>query len=445
MPPVSKAPASRAHSSKPPPSKAPSKSPSKSPSSRAPASKSGRVPDCYVYDAVRTPRGKGRLKDGALAEATPIHLVATVLRALPERGSFDSALIDDVILGCVEPAGEQGANIGRLAALAAGYDQSVPGIQINRYCASGLEAVNIAAAKIKAGHADIVVAGGVESMSRVPMGTAGGAWASDPSVAFPTFFVPQGVSADLIATLHGYRREDVDAFAVESQRRAAAAWEAMFFTKSIVPVKDIIGVTLLERDEYMRPGTTLADLAALAPAFQQMGETFGFDAVAMQRYPEVEKIQHVHHAGNSSGIVDGASAVLLGNKAAGKKLGLKPRAKVVTSVSVGSEPCIMLTGPSIASKKALARAKMKTSDIDLFEINEAFASVCLLFMQEMGIDGANTNVNGGAIAMGHPLGATGGMLLGTVLDELERRNKSTALITLCVGAGMGTTTIIERV
>jgi acetyl-CoA C-acetyltransferase len=350
-----------------------------------------------------------------------------------------------VILGCVEPVGEQGANIGRLAALAAGYDQSVPGIQINRYCASGLEAVNIAAAKIKAGDAEIVVAGGVESMSRVPMGTAGGAWASDPSVAFPTFFVPQGVSADLIATLYGYCREDVDAFAVESQRRAATAWEAGYFKRSIVPVKDIIGVTLLNRDEHMRPGTTLADLAALTPAFQQMGENFGFDAVAMQRYPAVEKIEHVHHAGNSSGIVDGASAVLIGTKAAGKKLGLKPRAKIVASASVGSEPCIMLTGPYVAAKKALERAKMKVRDIDLFEINEAFASVCLLFMEELGIDAANTNVNGGAIAMGHPLGATGAMLLGTALDELERQGKSSALVTLCVGAGMGTATIIERV
>jgi acetyl-CoA C-acetyltransferase len=398
-----------------------------------------------VYDAVRTPRGKGRLKDGALADATPLHLATTVLRALPERGGFDTALIEDVILGCVEPAGEQGANVGRLSALAAGYDPSVPGMQINRYCASGLEAVNIAAAKVKAGVADVIVAGGVESMSRVPMGTAGGAWASDPAIAFPTFFVPQGVSADLIATLHGHRREEVDAYAVQSQTRAAAAWQGSYFKRSIVPVKDVIGVTMLDRDEHMRPGTTLADLASLAPAFQMMGESFGFDAVAIQRYPSVEKIRHVHHAGNSSGIVDGASAVLIGNKAAAKKLGLKPRARIVTSVSIGSEPCIMLTGPSIAAKKALARAKMKTSDIDLFEINEAFASVCLLFMEEMGIDPENTNVNGGAIAMGHPLGATGAMLIGTVIDELERRNKSTALVTLCVGAGMGTATILERV
>jgi acetyl-CoA C-acetyltransferase len=419
-------------------SKAPSKSPSKAPASRG-------ASDCYVYDAVRTPRGKGRLKDGALADATPLHLATTVLRALPERGGFDTALIEDVILGCVEPAGEQGANVGRLSALAAGYDPSVPGMQINRYCASGLEAVNIAAAKVKAGVADVIVAGGVESMSRVPMGTAGGAWASDPAIAFPTFFVPQGVSADLIATLHDHRREDVDAYAVQSQTRAAAAWQGGYFKRSIVPVKDVIGVTMLDRDEHMRPGTTLADLASLAPAFQTMGESFGFDAVAIQRYPSVEKLRHVHHAGNSSGIVDGASAVLIGNKAAAKKLGLKPRARIVTSVSIGSEPCIMLTGPSIAAKKALARAKMKTSDIDLFEINEAFASVCLLFMEEMGIDPENTNVNGGAIAMGHPLGATGAMLIGTVIDELERRNKSTALVTLCVGAGMGTATILERV
>jgi acetyl-CoA C-acetyltransferase len=407
--------------------------------------KRSRSPECYIYDTVRTPRGRGRLKDGGLADATPIQLAMTVLNALPRRGDFDSALIEDVILGCVEPAGEQGANIGRLSALAAGYDQCVPGMQINRYCASGLEAVNIAAAKIKAGDADVIVAGGVESMSRVPMGTAGGAWASDPSVAFPTFFVPQGVSADLIATLHGHLREDVDAFAVESQRRAAAAWAAGHFKRSIVPVKDIIGVTMLDRDEYMRPETTLADLAKLPAAFQQMGENFGFDAVAMQRYPEIEKIEHVHHAGTSSGIVDGASAVLLGSKAAGKKLGLKPRGRVVTSASIGSEPCIMLTGPSIAARKALARAKMKTSDIDLFEINEAFASVCILFMKEMDIDPAVTNVNGGAIAMGHPLGATGGMLVGTVLDELERRDQARALVTLCVGAGMGTATIIERV
>jgi acetyl-CoA C-acetyltransferase len=401
--------------------------------------------ECYIYDAVRTPRGRGRLKDGALADATPLHLAKTVLAALPERSGFESGEIEDVILGCVEPAGEQGANIGRLASLYAGYDESVPGIQINRYCASGLEAVNLGAAKVKAGDLDLVVAGGVESMSRVPMGTAGGSWSTDPQIAFPTYFVPQGIGADLIATMHGYSRADVDGFAAESQRRAGVAWEERRFDRSIVPVKDLLGLTMLERDEHMRPGTTAADLGKLQASFQMMGEQFGFDAVALQRYPEVERIEHVHHAGNSSGIVDGASAVLLGSKAAGERLGLAPRARVVTSVSIGSEPCIMLTGPSIASKKALKRAGMSVSDIDLFEINEAFASVCLLFMEAMGIDHENVNVNGGAIAFGHPLGATGGMLVGTLIDELERRDARTALITLCVGAGMATTTIIERV
>jgi acetyl-CoA C-acetyltransferase len=401
--------------------------------------------ECYIYDAVRTPRGRGRLKDGALADATPLHLAKTVLAALPERSGFESGEIEDVILGCVEPAGEQGANIGRLASLYAGYDESVPGIQINRYCASGLEAVNLGAAKVKAGDLDLVVAGGVESMSRVPMGTAGGSWSTDPQIAFPTYFVPQGIGADLIATMHGYSRADVDGFAAESQRRAGVAWEERRFDRSIVPVKDLLGLTTLERDEHMRPGTTAADLGKLQASFQMMGEQFGFDAVALQRYPEVERIEHVHHAGNSSGIVDGASAVLLGSKAAGERLGLAPRARVVTSVSVGTEPCIMLTGPSIASKKALKRAGMSVNDIDLFEINEAFASVCLLFMEEMGIGHENVNVNGGAIAFGHPLGATGGMLVGTLIDELERRDARTALITLCVGAGMATTTIIERV
>lgn len=403
------------------------------------------MPECYIYDAVRTPRGKGRKKDGSLADATPLHLAKTVLQAVPERAGFDSSEIDDVILGCVEPVQEQGANVGRLAALHAGYDHSVPGFQVNRFCSSGLEAVNLAAAKIKAGDADLIVGGGVESMSRIAMGAAGGAWATDPSVAFPTYFVPQGVSADLIATIHGHSRSDVDSFAAESQSRAAVAWENGYFDKSIVPVKDIIGVTMLAHDEHMRPGTTADDLASLKPSFKTMGENYGFDAVAIQRYPQVEAINHVHHAGNSSGIVDGAAAVLLGNKGAGDRLGLSPRGRVVTSVSVGSEPCIMLTGPAPSARKALARAGMDATDIDLWEINEAFASVCLLFMEEMGIDHGVTNVNGGAIAMGHPLGATGGMLVGTMLDELERRNLTTALVTLCVGAGMGTTTIIERV
>ena len=403
------------------------------------------MPECFIYDAVRTPRGKGRKKDGSLADATPLHLAKTVLQAVPERGGFDSSEIDDVILGCVEPVQEQGANVGRLAALHAGYDHSVPGFQVNRFCSSGLEAVNLAAAKIKAGDADLIVGGGVESMSRIAMGAAGGAWATDPSVAFPTHFVPQVVSADLIATIHGHSRKDVDGFAAESQSRAAAAWENGYFERSIVPVKDIIGVTMLAYDEHMRPGTTADDLAGLKPSFKMMGENYGFDAVAIQRYPQVEHINHVHHAGNSSGIVDGASAVLLGNKETGDRLGLTPRGRIVTSVSVGSEPCIMLTGPAPSARKALTRAGMEASDIDLWEINEAFASVCLLFMEEMGIDHDVTNVNGGAIAMGHPLGATGGMLVGTMLDELERRDLNTALVTLCVGAGMGTTTIIERV
>ena len=401
--------------------------------------------DCFIYDAVRTPRGKGRKKDGALADAPPLRMAQAVLQALPERGDFDSKEIEDVILGCVEPVGEQGANVGRMAAMISGYDESVPGVQLNRFCSSGLEAVNIAAAKVKAGDVDLILGGGMESMSRISMGAAGGAWSTDPELAWETSFVPQGIGADLIATKQGYSRQDVDAFAVESQRRAAAAWEGGYFDKSIVPVKDSIGVTMLDRDEHMRPGTTLEDLGKLKASFEMMGRNFGFDAVAIQKHPEVEQINHVHHAGNSSGIVDGAAAVLVGNKEVGKRLGLKPRARLVKSATVGSEPCIMLTGPMPASRKALAKAGMQTSGIDLWEINEAFSAVCLLFMEEMGIDHSVTNVNGGAIAFGHPLGATGAMLLGTMLDELERRDLNTALITLCVGAGMGTSTIIERV
>jgi acetyl-CoA C-acetyltransferase len=394
---------------------------------------------------VRTPRGKGRKKDGALADAPPLRMAKTVLQALPERGDFDSKEIEDVILGCVEPVGEQGANVGRMAAMMSGYDESVPGVQLNRFCASGLEAVNIGAAKVKAGDVDLIVGGGLESMSRLSMGASGGAWSADPELAWGTSFVPQGVGADLIATQQGYSREDVDSFAVESQRRAAAAWEGGHFDKSIVAVKDSIGVTMLDRDEHMRPGTTLEDLRQLKPSFEMMGRNFGFDAVAIQKHPEVEQINHVHHAGNSSGIVDGAAAVLVGNKDAGRRLGLKPRARIVKSATVGSEPCIMLTGPGPASRKVLAKAGMQTSDIDLWEINEAFSAVCLLFMEELGIDHSVINVNGGAIAFGHPLGATGAMLIGTMLDELERRDLNTALITLCVGAGMGTSTIIERV
>jgi acetyl-CoA C-acetyltransferase len=401
--------------------------------------------DCFIYDAVRTPRGKGRKKDGALADAPPLRMAKAVLQALPERGGFDSKEIEDVILGCVEPVGEQGANVGRMAAMMSGYDESVPGVQLNRFCASGLEAVNIGAAKVKAGDVDLIVGGGLESMSRLSMGASGGAWSADPELAWGTSFVPQGVGADLIATQQGYSREDVDSFAVESQRRAAAAWEGGHFDKSIVAVKDSIGVTMLDRDEHMRPGTTLEDLRQLKPSFEMMGRNFGFDAVAIQKHPEVEQINHVHHAGNSSGIVDGAAAVLVGNKDAGRRLGLKPRARIVKSATVGSEPCIMLTGPGPASRKVLAKAGMQTSDIDLWEINEAFSAVCLLFMEELGIDHSVINVNGGAIAFGHPLGATGAMLIGTMLDELERRDLNTALITLCVGAGMGTSTIIERV
>jgi acetyl-CoA C-acetyltransferase len=401
--------------------------------------------DCFIYDAVRTPRGKGRKKDGALADAPPLQMAKAVLQALPARGGFDSAEIEDVILGCVEPVGEQGANVGRMAAMISGFDDSVPGVQLNRFCSSGLEAVNIAAAKVKAGDVDLIVGGGMESMSRISMGASGGAWSTDPELAWSSSFVPQGIGADLIATKYGHSRQDVDAFAVESQARAGAAWEGGYFDNSIVPVKDSIGVTMLDRDEHMRPGTTLEDLAQLKPSFEMMGRNFGFDAVAVQKHPDVEQIEHVHHAGNSSGIVDGAAAVLLGSKEAGERLGLKPRARIVRSATVGSEPCIMLTGPAPASKKALRKAGMKASDIDLWEINEAFSSVCLLFMEEMGIDHSVTNVNGGAIAFGHPLGATGAMLLGTMVDELERRDLNTALVTLCVGAGMGTSTIIERV
>ncbi|SMP79107.1 acetyl-CoA C-acetyltransferase [Noviherbaspirillum suwonense] len=400
--------------------------------------------DAFIYDAVRTPRGRGR-SSGALHGTTPISLAITVLQALRDRNVLDTAFVDDVILGCVEPAGEQGADIARVAAIAAEYHESVAGVQINRFCASGLEACNMAAAKVMSGQSPLVIGGGVESMSRVPMGTSGGAWATDPAVAIPTYFVPQGISADLIASLHGHSRNDVDRYAVESQRRAAAAWAEGRFARSIVPVKDVNGCAVLERDEHMRPDTTLESLAKLDPAFQMQGEKYGFDAVAIQRYPEVERIEHVHHAGNSSGIVDGAAAVLIGNAETGRQLGLKPRARIRSFASIGSEPTIMLTGPSFAAEKALRLAGMKAADIDLYELNEAFASVVLRFMQVMNVPHDKMNVNGGAIAMGHPLGATGAMILGTLLDELERRDLSTGLVTLCVGAGMGTATIIERV
>ncbi|WP_112188930.1 acetyl-CoA C-acetyltransferase [Ralstonia sp. GX3-BWBA] len=400
--------------------------------------------EAYIYDAVRTPRGKGK-KDGSLHGVTPLRLAATALRAIRDRNQLDTSLVDDVVLGCVEPVGEQGACIGRVAVLSAGYAETTAGVQINRFCASGLEACNMAAAQVMAGQSDFAIGGGVESMSRVPMGASGGAWPVDPAAAIPLYFVPQGVSADTIATKWGYSRRDVDAYAAESHRRAHAASTAGWFTGSIVPVRDQNGLTMLDRDEMIRPQTTVDTLAQLKPSFAELGEQYGFDAVIRQRYPELERIEHVHHAGNSSGIVDGAAAVLIGSREAGKRAGLKPRARIRSFASIGSEPSIMLTGPSHAAEKALKRAGMSASDIDLYELNEAFASVVLRFMEVLAVPHDRINVNGGAIAMGHPLGATGAMILGTLLDELERRGASTGLATLCVGAGMGTATIIERV
>jgi len=400
--------------------------------------------DAFILDAVRTPRGRGR-PDGSLHSITPVQLAAQTLAELRDRSQLDTRLVDDVTFGCVTPVGEQGADIARVAALVAGYDESVPGKQLNRFCASGLESVNAAAAQVMSGSSELAIGGGVESMSRVPMGSDGGAWAIDPQVAWRHYFVPQGISADLIATLDGYSREDLDAYAVESQRRAAHAQQAGYFDRSIFPVRDAVGEVALAKDEYLRPGTTMADLAKLKPAFTMMGEEAGFDAVAIQRYPQVETINHVHTAGNSSGIVDGAAAVLVGSKRVAKKLGVKPRARIVGFASIGSEPTIMLTGPAAASRRVLQRCRMKPSDIDLWEINEAFACVVLRFQRDLGLTPDKVNVNGGAIALGHPLGATGAIVLNIALDELERRNLSTALVTLCIGAGMGTATIIERV
>jgi len=399
--------------------------------------------DAYIFDHVRTPRGKGRAS-GALHSVTPIELASTALRAIRDRNDLDTAYVEDVMLGCVSPVGEQGADVARVAVINADYAETTAGAQVNRFCASGLEAVNIAAGQIMSGQSDMAIGGGVESMSRVPMGSDGGAWATDPAVAFHSYFVPQGISADLIATKYGFSRDDVDSYAMESQKRAKKSWDEGRFDGSIVPVVDINGDTVLNNDEHMRPQTDMQSLASLDPAFGSLGEQFGFNSVAIQRYPEVEAIEHVHHAGNSSGIVDGASAMLLGTKEMGEKLGLTPRARIRSFASVGSEPTIMLTGPSFAAEKALKRTGMEKSDIDLWELNEAFAAVVLRFMQAMDIDHDDINVCGGAIAMGHPLGATGAMILGTVLDELERTGKSTALATLCVGAGMGTATIIER-
>ncbi len=400
--------------------------------------------EAYVYDAVRTPRGKGKT-NGSLHEVPSLELATQVLKALRDRNNLDTSKVDDVILGCVEPVREQGADIARIAVLNADYAQSVAGVQINRFCASGLEAVNMAAAQIMSGQSDMTIGGGVESMSRVPMGAGGGAWSTDPAIAFKSYFAPQGIGADLIATRDGYSRADVDGYAVESQRRAKHAWDNGYFKKSVIPVKDMNGRVILDHDEHMRPGSTMQQMASLEPSFTMMGEMGGFDAVAMQRYPDVEEMVHVHHGGNSSGIVDGAAGVLLGTREAGNAMGLKPRARIRAFGSIGSEPCIMLTGPALVTEKVLKRAGMTVADIDLFELNEAFASVVLRMMDQFNIDHSKMNVNGGAIAMGHPLGATGAMILGTVLDELERRNLSTALITLCVGAGMGTATIIERV
>jgi acetyl-CoA C-acetyltransferase len=398
----------------------------------------------YIYDHVRSPRGRGK-QGGSLNPVTPINLATQVLSALRDRNDLDTSLLDDVILGCVSPVGEQGANIARVAAITANYAQSVPGKQINRFCASGLEAVNSAASQIMSGQSDAVVGGGIECMSRVPMGSDGGAMAIDPQTAYNTYFVPQGIGADLIATLHGFSREDVDRYAVTSQQRAAHAWQNGYFSKSVVPIVDHVGEVILEHDETVRGDASLESLGGLNPAFAMMGDQAGFDDVALLRYPQVEAINHVHTAGNSSGIVDGAAAVLVGSEEAGERMGLKPRARIRGFASIGSEPTIMLTGPAPASIKALKRAGMDASDIDLWELNEAFASVVLLYMELLNIPHDKINVNGGAIAMGHPLGATGAIVLGTLLDEMERRDLETGLVTLCIGAGMGTATIIERV
>ncbi|WP_137046207.1 acetyl-CoA C-acetyltransferase [Pseudolabrys sp. FHR47] len=403
------------------------------------------MPDAFIYDAVRTPRGRGK-SDGALHEVTALNLAAQALSAIKERNHLsDPESVDDVVLGCVDPVGEAGGDIARVAAIMAGFGDGVPGIQINRFCASGLDAVNFAAAQVMAGQHDMTIGGGVESMSRVGIGASGGAWPVDPSIALKSYFVPQGISADLIATKYGFSRDDVDAYAVESQKRTGRSWEEGRFKNSVIAVKDVNGLTILDKDEHMRPSTTMQTLAALNPSFIQMGEMGGFDAVAIQRYPEFEAINHVHTPGNSSGIVDGAGAVLIGNEEAGKKNGLKPRARIRAFANIGSEPSIMLTGPVPVTEKVLKKAGMSIGDIDLFELNEAFASVVLRYMQAFDIPHDKINVNGGAIAMGHPLGATGAMILGTVLDELERTGKETALVTLCIGVGMGTATIIERV
>lgn len=400
--------------------------------------------EAFVYDHVRTPRGRGK-KDGSLHEVTAVNLASHALEAVRDRNELDTTKIDDVVLGCVDPVGEAGGDIARAAVFAAGYDKKVPGIQINRFCASGLDAVNMGAGQIMSGQNDMVIAGGVESMSRVGIGASGGAWPVDPMVALPSYFMPQGVSADLIATKYGFSRDDCDAYAVESQKRACASWDSGNFDKSVIKVKDINGLTILDTDEHRRKETNMQSLASLNASFEMMGQMGGFDSVGIQAHPEVEAVNHVHHAGNSSGIVDGAAAILLGSKRAGKKAGLTPRARIKAFANIGSEPALMLTGPVDVTEKLLKNAKMSIDDIDLFEVNEAFASVVLRFMQAFDVDHGKINVAGGAIALGHPLGATGAMILGTVIDELERRDLNTALVTLCIGAGMGTATIIERV
>ncbi|MEZ4826442.1 MAG: acetyl-CoA C-acetyltransferase [Bacteroidia bacterium] len=400
--------------------------------------------EAYIFDAVRTPRGRGNFK-GALAEVSPTDLAVTLLRAFRERNHLQTDQVEDVILGCVTQTGEQGANIAKTAVQQAGYSHTVPAVTLNRFCASGLEAINQASAYIMSGQVEMMIAGGVESMSRVKMGADGGAIFMDPKVAIPQHYVPQGISADLIATLHGFTRTEVDTFGMRSQQKAAYAWQEGRFARSVIPVLDINGFTILDRDENIRPDTTLEGLAGLTPSFAMMGQMAGFDTVAIRKYPQVEAIDHVHHAGNSSAIVDGAGMILLGSKVAGQRQGLSPRAKIRSFAVTGTEPTIMLTGPAPASRKALQRAGLTKDDIDLFEVNEAFASVVMRFMEEMEVAEEKINVNGGAIAMGHPLGATGAILLGTLLDELERQDKTLGLVTLCVGGGMGIATIIERI
>lgn len=401
------------------------------------------MPEAFIFDAVRTPRGRGR-PDGALHDLTALSLAAQSLRAIAERNALDTTRVGDVVFGCVAPVAEQGSDIPRIAALVAGYADCVAGVQVNRFCGSGLEACNIAAAKVMCGEADLVIGGGIEAMSRVPMGSDGGTLAVDPSFAHARYFVPQGIAADMVATLDGFSRADVDAYAVESQRRAAHAWDNGYFAKSIVPVRDQAGLIRLGRDEHLRPGATLESLGALKPAFASLGEAY-FDDVARQRYPQIDRIKHVHHAGNSSGIVDGAAAVLIGSKEVGEELGLRARARIKGMATIGSEPSIMLTGPAPATERLLKRLRMNVGDVDLYELNEAFAAVVLRYMRVLDIAHDRINVNGGAIAMGHPLGATGAMILGTLLDELERCDLESGVVTLCEGAGMATATLIERV